>query len=211
MAGLGWVGKNTLALEPAVGKLVPPGRLAHERNARLRRTHDDRPLRHLPGLHRRLPDRRDRRALSPRRAEVHFLFDDRAPRADSARAAQSRSARGSSAATSARTFAPSIAACRRPPSRPFSRGPIRIRSSWPNCFAWTMRPFASDSAAVPSCGPGGEVCFARPLMHWATGRIASALPALVEGLHDADPAVREACAWALERYDCEEARAALGK
>ncbi len=30
------------------------------------------------------------------------------------------------------------------------------------------------------------------------------LPALVEGLHDADPAVREACAWALERYDCEQ-------
>jgi epoxyqueuosine reductase len=28
-----------------------------------------------------------------------------------------------------------------------------------------------------------------------------AAPALVEGLRDADPAVREACAWALERYD----------
>ncbi len=39
----------------------------------------------------------------------------------------------------------------------------------------------------------------------------SALPALLEGLHDADPAVREACAWALAKYDCEEARAALGK
>jgi epoxyqueuosine reductase len=39
----------------------------------------------------------------------------------------------------------------------------------------------------------------------------SALPALVEGLRDEDPAVREACAWALEKYDCEEARAALGK
>lgn len=36
-----------------------------------------------------------------------------------------------------------------------------------------------------------------------------ALPALVEGLRDEDPAVREACAWALERYDYEEARAAL--
>jgi epoxyqueuosine reductase len=29
----------------------------------------------------------------------------------------------------------------------------------------------------------------------------NALPALMEGLHDADPAVRKACAWALERYD----------
>jgi hypothetical protein len=38
-----------------------------------------------------------------------------------------------------------------------------------------------------------------------------ALPALFQGLRDADPAVREACVWALERYDCDEARAALGK
>jgi epoxyqueuosine reductase len=37
----------------------------------------------------------------------------------------------------------------------------------------------------------------------------SALSALVEGLRDMDPAVQEACAWALARYDCEEARAAL--
>ncbi len=37
----------------------------------------------------------------------------------------------------------------------------------------------------------------------------SAVPALAEGLRDSDPAVREACAWALERYDGEEARAAL--
>jgi len=29
----------------------------------------------------------------------------------------------------------------------------------------------------------------------------SALPALVEGLHDADPGVCEACAWALEKFD----------
>ena len=33
-----------------------------------------------------------------------------------------------------------------------------------------------------------------------------ALPALEEGLRDADPAVREACAWALEKYEREESR-----
>jgi len=36
-----------------------------------------------------------------------------------------------------------------------------------------------------------------------------ALPALIAGLRDSDLAVREACAWALERFDCEESRAAL--
>ena len=55
----------------------------------------------------------------------------------------------------------------------------------------------SGSAAVPFCGPSGEVCFARPRMPWAIGRIANALPALVDGLHDTDLAVCEACAWAL--------------
>ncbi len=35
-----------------------------------------------------------------------------------------------------------------------------------------------------------------------------AVPALVEGLRDADPAVRDACAWALEKYDREKARVA---
>ncbi len=35
----------------------------------------------------------------------------------------------------------------------------------------------------------------------------NAIPALMEGLGDTDPAVREACAWALERYDCEEVTA----
>ncbi len=39
----------------------------------------------------------------------------------------------------------------------------------------------------------------------------SALPALIDGLRDEDPAVRVACAWALARYDCDEARAALAK
>ena len=62
LAGLGWVGKNTLLLNRLSGKLVPVGRLADQRNARLRCTDDDGPLRHLPGLHRRLPDGRDRRA-----------------------------------------------------------------------------------------------------------------------------------------------------
>jgi epoxyqueuosine reductase len=38
-----------------------------------------------------------------------------------------------------------------------------------------------------------------------------AIPALVRGLHDAEPMVRAACAWALGRHPVEAARAALGQ
>jgi epoxyqueuosine reductase len=37
----------------------------------------------------------------------------------------------------------------------------------------------------------------------------AAIAGLVRGLHDAEPLVREACAWALGRYDSDEAAAAL--
>ncbi len=37
----------------------------------------------------------------------------------------------------------------------------------------------------------------------------NSLLALIEGLRDSDPAVQEACAWALERYDSEESQAML--
>ena len=76
-----------VALEPTVGKLVRSGGYAYQRITRVRRTGDGGPLRHLPGLHRRLSDGRDRRTLPSRRTEVHLLSNDRAPRADSARAA----------------------------------------------------------------------------------------------------------------------------
>jgi epoxyqueuosine reductase len=40
---------------------------------------------------------------------------------------------------------------------------------------------------------------------------AAALPALVRGLNDSEPLVRGACAWALGRYGCDEAAKALRK
>lgn len=39
--------------------------------------------------------------------------------------------------------------------------------------------------------------------------VQAALPALVKGLHDVEPLVRAACAWALSRYDGDEAADAL--
>ena len=64
-----------------------------------------RPLRHLHALPRRLPDRRDHRALPARRQPVHLVPHDRAPRRRSPASSTPRSATGSTAATSARTSA----------------------------------------------------------------------------------------------------------
>ena len=91
-----------------IGVLLTTAELGLRRAAR-------RPLRHLPRLPRRLPDRRLRRALRARRPALHLLPDDRAPRRHRPRSAAPGWPAGTSAATSARTSAPGTA--RRPLTR----------------------------------------------------------------------------------------------
>ena len=73
LAGLGWIGKNTLLLNRARGQLVLPGRAADGRRAGLRPAARDRSLRHVPGVSRCLPDRRVSAAVRARRLAVHQL------------------------------------------------------------------------------------------------------------------------------------------
>ena len=92
---------------------------------------------------RRVPDRRVRRRLRARRAPLHLVPHDRAPRRDPARAPRRRSAPGCSAATSARRSARST---RAPASRPI-RCSRRARSSTRCPISSRSRPRARTSCA----------------------------------------------------------------
>ena len=85
-AGLGWQGKHTNLVSRAIRLVAVPRRDLHDARPAARRARD-RPLRHLPRLPRRLPDRRLSGALPARCAALHLLSHHRAQGADPARAA----------------------------------------------------------------------------------------------------------------------------
>ena len=117
LAGLGWIGKNTCLINQQSGSWFFLGELLVSLEIDARRA-AARPLRHLPPLHRCLPDRGDRAAsgggytLDSRLCISYFTIELRG--ADSRRACAPASADTFSAATSARTSAPGTAARRSP-------------------------------------------------------------------------------------------------
>ena len=109
-AGVAFYGKNTLAITRRHGSWVVLGTLVSDRARRAVRAARRR-LRLVHALHRRLPDRRARRAGDARLDPLPLLLDAGAG-CDSRRATAPSSARPSTAATSARTSARGTAASR---------------------------------------------------------------------------------------------------
>ena len=127
-----------------------------------------RPLRQLPPVSRRLPHRRARRALRPRRAPLHLLPHHRAARQHPRRVARAhglaslrlRHLPGRLPLESRRAAHVSCRRCSRAKnsSRPNFLAPLARRS----------KNSAAHSAAAPSAAPNGAACCATPASPPAT-------------------------------------------
>ena len=169
-------------------------------------------------LHRRLPDRRHRRALPARRAALHLVPHDRAARPDPARAARRWSATGSSAATCARKSARGTASPRRRARRACT--PARSRAGRSSGSS-TLDDAAFDAlfAAQPDPARAARRVPAQRVRGARQSRERRRCRRWPRTLaHETEPLVRAHAAWALGEIGrrepgavAEHARAALDR
>ena len=114
----------------------------------------DRSLRHLPRVHRRLPDRRDRRAVRARRAALHLVSHDRAAHARFPSSSARRWAIASTAATTASSCAPGTSSRASPREPDFKPRHGLDDARLVELFAWSEAEFLArtEGSAIRRIG-----------------------------------------------------------
>ena len=196
LAGLGWIGKNTMLIDRRLGSYTLLGALLTDVDLRPDAPHLHGPLRDLHPLPRRLPDRRLRRPLSARRPER-----------------ASATGRSSTAARSPTPMADRLdgwvfgcdvcqEVCpwnrKAPPGREEELAPSDAFED-PDLVDWLrMPPDAFDAmlrgTALKRSKRAGLLRNASLIL--GTRREPSAVDALTGSLDDPDPVVRDAASWA---------------
>ena len=133
--------------------VVLPRRDPHRPAAAGRRA-GDQSLRHLPRVHRRLPDRRDRRALRARCDALHLLSHDRAAHRDSRSSSARPWATASTAATTASWCAPGTSSRASPRRATSRRATVWTTRTLVELFAWSEEEFLArtEGSAIRRIG-----------------------------------------------------------
>ena len=212
LAGLGWIGKNTMLIDRKLGSFTFLGALLVDVELEYDAPARRRPLRKLHALPGPLPDAGVHRPVRARRRPLHQLLDHRAPR-DDTRERMPRELDGW-------VFGCDVCQDVCPWNRkapPGEHAELDARPEWtePDLLEWLSRdrsrmegPAQGDCAHARKAHRGW---FATPHWCWAAESVPEAAAALAERLDDPqeDPVVRASAAWALGQIGTEPARAAL--
>ena len=179
-------------------RLVVPARRAVHRPAAAARCARRRALRLVPRVHGRLPDASHRRAVRGRRAPLHLVSRRSSCAARFPKHCGRRSATGSSAATTASSFAPGTSLRSRRASATSRSAMGSTARGLVELFAWTesrmARPTEGSRATPRRLRRLAPQRRRRPRQRAADARVVAALEARVD---DPSAIVREHVQWAL--------------
>ncbi len=208
LAGLGWIGKNTLLLNKDSGSWFFLAALLTDQELEYDAAARDRPLRHVPGLSRRLPHGCLCRCLRARCPQVHQLPDDRTSRAGSA---ELRTGMGDwlFGCDVCQDVCPWNSKAPESPEPAFLPREGETTLDLIALFELDETAFRERFRHTPLWRPKRRGILRNAAIVLGNQRDRRAISALTRGLNDEERLVRGACAWALGQIDDAGARRAL--
>ena len=201
--GLGWRGKHTLLLTRDAGSWFFLGEIYTDLPLPRDAAGQRRTAARCTRVHRRVPDRRDRRAVRARRAPLHLLPDDRAARAAIPEELRPLIGNRIYGCDDCQLACPWNRYAQVAARAGFRRAPRpRRRRRWSSC---SRGPRPSSTRAWPAARSAASATSAGCATSRSALGNAPSTPAVVAALaaraDDPSPLVREHVAWALARHE----------